>query len=108
MVVAPSAELELKSASYPHSKILYLPVIKERVPVLEGKFSIRQDLRVNSMGDFSSKLGADGETVAIKGNLEYQACDSKICFLPTSVPIEWKLQILPLDRVRAPEDIRHK
>jgi peroxiredoxin len=108
LVIDPSPELELRSAIYPRSKILYLPVIKERVPVFEGKFTIRQDLKVNASGDFSRTIGADGKMVAIKGKLEYQACDSKICFLPTSVPIEWQLQVLPLDRQRAPEDIRHK
>jgi peroxiredoxin len=107
LVIDPSPELELRSAIYPPSKILYLPVIKERVPVFEGKFTIRQDLKVNASGGFSGTIGADGKMVAIKGKLEYQACDSKICFLPTSVPIKWQLQILPLDRLRAPENIRH-
>jgi hypothetical protein len=108
LVIDPSSELELRSAIYPRSKILYLPVIKERVPVFEGKFTIRQDLKEDAAGDFSDTIGADGKMVLIKGTLEYQACDSKICFLPTSVPIEWQLQVLPPDRQRAPEDIRHK
>ena len=46
--------------------------------------------------------------VSIKAHLESQACDSEICFLPAGVPVEWQLQVLPLDRQRAPEDIRHK
>jgi hypothetical protein len=50
----------------------------------------------------------DGKQVTVKGTLEYQACDSKICFLPASVPVEWHLQIVPLDRQRAPDDIRHR
>jgi hypothetical protein len=85
-----------------------LAAIKERVPVFEGTFRIRQELKVNSRAEFSNSLGTDGKMVAIKAHLEYQACDSKICFLPTTVPIEWQLQVLPLDRQRAPEDIRHK
>ena len=101
-------DFEVRQASYPRAKVLYLPAIKERVPVFEGTFRIRQEVKVNSMADFSNSLGSDGKTVAIKGKLEYQACDSKICFLPTSVPVEWQLQILPLDRQRAPDDIRHK
>ncbi|HEV2521551.1 MAG TPA: redoxin domain-containing protein [Candidatus Acidoferrales bacterium] len=108
LVVDPLPDLELRKANYPPAKILYLPAIKERVPVFEGAFRIRQEFKVNSMADFSGGLGADGKTVAIKGKLEYQACDSKICFLPASAPVEWQLQILPLDRQRAPEDIRHK
>jgi peroxiredoxin len=108
LVIDASPELELRQPGYPRSKILYLPAIKERVPVFEGTFRIRQEVKVNSTADFSSSLGADGKMIAIKGKLEYQACDSKICFLPTSVPIEWQLQVLPLDRQRAPDDIRHK
>jgi len=108
LVVDPLPDFELREASYPAAKILYLPAIKERVPVFEGAFRIQQELKVNSRMDFSGGLGADGKKVAIKGNLQYQACDSKICFLPTSVPVEWQLQVEPLDRQRAPEDIRHK
>jgi peroxiredoxin len=108
LVIDPLPDFELRQASYPPAKILYLPAIKERVPVFEGTFRIRQELKVNSMAEFSSALGTDGKKVTVKGNLEYQACDSKICFLPASVPVEWQFQIVPLDRQRAPEDIRHK
>jgi hypothetical protein len=108
LAIDPLPDFELRQASYPSSKILYLPAIKERVPVFEGAFRIRQELKVNSMAEFSGALGADGKKVTVKGNLEYQACDSKICFLPATVPVEWQLQIVPLDRQRAPEDIRHK
>jgi peroxiredoxin len=108
LAIDPLPDFELKQASYPTARILYLPAIKERVPVFEGAFRIRQEVKVNSATDFSGALGADGKNVTVKGMLEYQACDSKICFLPTSVPVEWQIQIVPLDRQRAPEDIRHK
>jgi peroxiredoxin len=108
LTIDPVSEFSLKQASYPAAKILYLPAIKEKVPVFEGAFKISQEVKANSAADFSSALGADGKQVTLKGTLEYQACDSKICFLPASVPIEWHLQIVPLDRQRAPEDIRHK
>ncbi len=108
LAIDPLPDFEMKQASYPAAKILYLPAIKERVPVFENTFRIRQELKVNSTAEFSGALGADGKNVTVKGKLEYQACDSKICFLPTSVPVEWQIQIVPLDRQRAPEDIRHK
>jgi peroxiredoxin len=108
LTIEPLPDFEMRQASYPAAKIVYLPAIKERVPVFEGAFRIRQELKVNSMAEFSGALGADGKKVTLKGNLEYQACDSKICFLPDSVPVEWQFQIVPLDRQRAPEDIRHK
>jgi peroxiredoxin len=108
LVIDPLPDFETRQASYPSAKILYLPAINERVPVFEGAFRIRQELKVNSMAEFSGALGVDGKKVTVKGNLEYQACDSKICFLPASVPVEWQFQIVPLDRQRAPEAIRHK
>ena len=108
LVMEPSPGMGFTPASYPKAKILYLPAIKEKVPVFEGKFRITQDLKVSSEANFSSALGKDGKTFTIAGKLEYQACDSKICYLPTSVPIRWQVQVLPLDRQRAPEDIRHK
>jgi peroxiredoxin len=107
LVLDSKPEFEVRKASYPPAKVLYLPAIGEKAPVFEGAFHIRQELKVNSMAEFSGALGPDGKAITITGKLEYQACNSKICFLPASVPVEWKLRILPLDRQRAPEDIRH-
>jgi hypothetical protein len=93
---------------YPSAKTLFLPAINERVPVFEGKFRVTQDLQISSAAAFSSSLGTDVKTFTITGKFAYQACDSKICYLPTSVPVQWQLQVLPLDRQRAPDDIKHK
>jgi hypothetical protein len=108
LLIDPLPEMEPRPATYPRAKILFLPAIKERVPVFEGTFRIHQDLRVSSVAEFASSLGTDGKTFTITGKLEYQACDSKICFSPASVPLRWQLRVLPLDRQRAPDDIRHK
>jgi hypothetical protein len=101
-------EIEFKPAVYPPSKILYLQAINERVPVFEGSFRISQDLKVDSGAQFWGSLGKDGKTFTISGKLEYQACDTTKCYVPTSVPVKWQLQVFPLDRTRAPENIRHK
>jgi hypothetical protein len=108
LVMDPTPGIVLTQVNYPHAKVLYLPAIKERVPVFEGKFRLTQDLKISSAAEFSSSLGTDGKTFTINGKLDYQACDKKICYLPVSVPVHWQLQVLPLDRQRAPEDIRHK
>jgi len=108
LAITNSPEVEVTPAAYPHSKILYLPAIKERVPVFEGTFQITQDVTVTSAAQFSNSLGTAGKALTLKGELKYQACDKKICYLPASVPLEWHLQIFPLDRQRAPEAIQHK
>jgi DsbC/DsbD-like thiol-disulfide interchange protein len=102
-----SPAFELASVSYPQAKILYLTAIQERVPVFEGKFRVVQDIKVNASREFSDAIGKDGKNISIAGVLRYQACDSKICYLPASVPVKWKLHVRPLDRQRAPEAIRH-
>jgi peroxiredoxin len=96
---------------YPESKVLLLPAIHEKVPVFEDKFRITQDVTVSFDKDFSQAVAAgpaSGTPLALNGKLQYQACDSKICYPPTSVPVSWQLNVVPLNTTRAPEEIRHK
>ena len=108
LLIDPVQALEFKPAVYPASKTLYLPAIKEKVPVFDGTFRISQDVKVDSGSAFWGSLGKEGKLLTITGKLEYQACDKTICYVPTSVPVKWQLQVFPLDRTRAPADIRHK
>ena len=108
LVLDETKEMEFKPAVYPPSKILYLPAIKEKVPVLEGTFRINQDVKVSSAAEFWGSLGKEGRSLTISGKLEYQACDKTICYLPTSVALKWQIQVFPLDRTRAPVEMRHK
>ena len=101
----------LQPADYPKSKMLLLPAIGEKVPVFEGKFSIAQDVTVAFDKDFAQEVAAgptSGTPLRLDGNLQYQACDSKICYPPVSVPVSWQISVLPLNTERAPEEIRHK
>jgi len=108
LVMDPMPEIEFKPVLYPASKVLFLPVINERVPVFEGAFRIRQDVKVSSSAEFWGSLGKDGRVLTMSGKLEYQACDKTTCYQPTSVPVKWQLKVLPLDRTRSPVDSRHK
>jgi hypothetical protein len=47
------------------------------------------------------------KTISIAGELKYHACDKTTCYPPTSVPVKWQFQILPLDLKRSPNAIRH-
>jgi hypothetical protein len=108
LVIDPMPQMECKPTVYPPPKILYLPAIKEKVPAFEGTFRISQDVKVSSAAEFWGSLGKEGKTFTISGKLEYQACNKTICYLPTSVPLRWQIQVFPLDRARAPVEIRHK
>jgi hypothetical protein len=102
--------IEFQSVVYPGSQTLYLEAIKEQVPVFEGKFRITQDLTVtpSKTSDAIRAVFSHTRTVAVKGELMYQACDKTVCYPPTSVPLSWELEVLPLDLKRSPEAIQQK
>jgi hypothetical protein len=108
LVLDAMPEMQFTPAIYPQSKTLFLPVINERVPVFDGTFRISQDAKVSTSAEFWGSLGKDGKLFTITGKLDYQACDKTTCYQPNSVPVKWQLHVYPLDRTRAPEEIRHK
>ncbi len=78
-----------------------LPVIRERVPVYSGKVRITRDII----------LGTDENTrkesnVEITGTFEYQACDDKICYLESKIPLKFSLALQNQDIPRVPESLR--
>jgi AhpC/TSA family/Disulphide bond corrector protein DsbC len=110
LVLHSSGGIEQAPAIYPNPKTLYLQAIKEEVPVFEGKFRIGEDVTIPA-----SKVGAgvravlgSAKTVSIAGELQYQACDATICYVPASVPVKWELKVEPLDLHRSPKRIQHK
>ena len=106
----PTVAAEAGPATFPKPMSLYLPAIKETVPVFEGKFRISQDVNVNfpKGPNGAPALPTSEETISVAGQLKYQACDEKVCYPPTSVPVKWDLKLETLDLERSPEDIRHK
>ena len=105
--LTPSPNYKALKPEYPKSENLYLPAIQELVSVYQGKFQVRQDV-VMAGNDALQPLLERDRTVKIRGELRYQACDDKICYLPQTIPLEWTLALDPLDRERVPEPIQHK
>jgi hypothetical protein len=96
---------EFLAAAYPEPETLYLEVIDESVPVFEGKIKVVRDLHMMGSREWPDDL-KDVETLEIKGEFRYQACDDKACYPPVAIPMTWTLNLEPHDRVRVPEDIR--
>ena len=89
---------------YPESRILHLPAIDETVPVYEGSFRLVRDVMVGQ-GRQLGDLVQDGK-LTVRGSLRYQACDDRMCYLPTTVPVEWTVEFEQHDRSRVPEGLR--
>jgi hypothetical protein len=98
--VEPNPALTIHQAGFPKPQVLFLPAIKERVPVYAGKFRITRDVTVAA--------AVRDPAIELKGTIEYQACDDKICYLPKSVPLRFSLVVEAHDRERVPEALRRK
>jgi len=70
------------------------------IVVVQRPFRIVQDVLIDPSPQGQSVL-KDITTLTIKGVLNYQACDDKVCFTPQSVPLTWTVTLRPLDRERA-------
>ena len=72
-------------AKYPAGEKIYMPLLKETQLVYAKPFRIAQDVVVRSPTGTAA--------VTIKGTLRYQACDETVCYLPTNVPVEWRVKL---------------
>jgi DsbC/DsbD-like thiol-disulfide interchange protein len=72
-------------AKYPAGEKIYMPLLKETQLVYAKPFRIAQDVVVRS--------APGAAPLTIKGTLRYQACDDTICYLPTNVPVEWRVKV---------------
>jgi hypothetical protein len=84
---------------YPASQIYYFKPLNERVPVYQKPFTLIQEVILEGTPQAQAALRGK-ESVTITGALEYQACDDKTCFNPTSVPVTWTVQLRALVRER--------
>ncbi|HEY3885439.1 MAG TPA: protein-disulfide reductase DsbD domain-containing protein [Vicinamibacterales bacterium] len=69
---------------YPPPQKRVLPGINETELVYSQPFTITDDVTL--------PRGASGRTT-IKGTLRYQACDDVVCYLPATVPLEWRIDV---------------
>jgi thiol:disulfide interchange protein len=73
--------------AYPPASELKQEGLPEPLDVFESQFAIGVRLHVAS----SVPTGS----IVVPGRLRYQACDDKVCYPPTTAPIEFALQIVP-------------
>ncbi len=100
LAIEANADLRVHEPQFPHSKVMLLPAIKERVPVYEGKARITRDFTIGQ--------NVKGTKLDVLGRFDYQACDDKICYFPKSVPLSFTIEIESFDRERVPEALRRK
>jgi thioredoxin:protein disulfide reductase len=80
----PQAHVKFGKLTYPKSETMTFA--DEKVPVFQKPFRLMQEITV--LGDLEP-----GASVPVKGTVEYQACDDKVCFAPESAPVTWSLVV---------------
>ena len=92
---------------YPAARKLHLKAIDETVPVYQGRVRITREIIFGQEDAVKPLLTPAGELI-LKGSLRYQACDDRKCYLPETVPVEWRFHFEGLDRERAPLSLQRK
>ena len=83
--VTPVAGIEIGAPVFPVAEDYFFAPLKEAVKVYSKPFEVRVPLKVTSA--FGRGRGTfPTDTVTIKGTLDYQACDDKVCFPPQRTP----------------------
>jgi peroxiredoxin len=100
MTVDPQPFVRTLPIKYPASQIYFFKPLNERVPVYQKPFTLVQEVILEGTPQAQTAFRGKN-SVTISGTLEYQACDDKICYNPTTVPVSWTLSLRPIVFERA-------
>ena len=92
--IAPQPALRTTPIRYPASEIYHFVPLNERVPVYQKPFSLVMEV-VRENTPEARKATTGMNELVVNGTLEYQACDDKICYNPVSLPLSWKVALIP-------------
>ena len=107
LTIHPSDLYATTATSYPKSELLDFPELKETVPVYTGQTTFTASVAA-VVSRANIPLFAQNPHLAVKGELEYQACTATVCFPPVKTPVEWAIDLRQLDLERAPQKIQHQ
>jgi DsbC/DsbD-like thiol-disulfide interchange protein len=84
LTLEPLADLAIGKTIYPKSETMIFE--RERVPVFQKPFRLVEQVTI-------ARTATPGTTMTIRGLVNYQACDDKVCFIPASAPVTWTLTV---------------
>jgi hypothetical protein len=90
---------------YPAAQKLHLKPIHETALVYQGHVRMTREITFGAENTLKPLVSPSGEVV-LKGSLRYQACDDRECYVPETVPVEWKFRFEALDRERVPAELQ--
>ena len=87
--IDPQPWLKVAPTNYPPSEIYDFKELNEKVEVYSKPFKLVQDITV--LNTAAAKKALAASPVKLSGRLEYQACDDKVCYAPTKIPVSFAL-----------------
>jgi hypothetical protein len=87
--IDPQPWLKVAPTMYPPSEIYHFKELDEKVETYGKPFKLVQDMTV--LDTAAAKKALAGAPVKLSGRLEYQACDDKVCYAPTKIPVSFAL-----------------
>jgi hypothetical protein len=94
VTLQPNPRLVVRPVDYPPSETYVFAPLKERVQVFQQPFKLVQRVALSTAPRHRAAL-AKMDTMTIRGTLDYQACDDRVCFLPESVPLSYTVRLRP-------------
>ena len=85
----PQPWLKVAPTTYPPSEIYHFKELDEKVETYGHPFKLVQDVTVLDTAAARKALAAG--SIKLSGLLTYQACDDKVCYAPTKVPVSFTL-----------------
>ena len=92
----PNSLVRMYPMVYPESVEYHFVPLDERVQVYDKMFRLVQDAAVVVTRETRQLAQESGAAVTLSGALEYQACTDTICYPPTEIPLEWTVELKPL------------
>ena len=90
--VDPQPWLKIEPTTYPPSEIYHFKELDEKVETYGKPFKLVLELTVLDTAAAKKAL-ASGAPLKVSGRLEYQACDDKVCYAPTRIPVSFALTV---------------
>ncbi|MGE0463151.1 MAG: protein-disulfide reductase DsbD domain-containing protein [Vicinamibacterales bacterium] len=84
--------LRAEPTKYPPSEMYHFEPLNETVEVYSKTFRLAREVTILETAEAKKAL-AGQSSVTIAGQLEYQACDDKVCYSPTKVPVRFTVTL---------------
>ena len=90
--IQPQPFVNAHDVIYPPAENYFFEPLNEHAQVYSKPFRLVLDLTIGEAGD-QKTFAPLPSRLTLKGTLDYQACDDKVCYLPASVPLQWTVKI---------------